>query len=250
MPQNGRFGAVDIVKGYMDIPLTMNSYIYCFSTPVNYTDLDGLWPQIPNWGKVLIGIGAIAVGVAVTVATGGAAAPALIAGVKTAATVGIAYAATSGTITAIESVKSGDSLETVVEKTSHSAANGFSSGFMWGGILFGASMSYLAYKGTSGGIHIGKTSKPQYGRVSLGYGNSENHAQTIISIQNALGQSRFRIDIDLINYLHIHFGLTNKAMKIHRTGIIETLIGILLGIDNEKEIEKDPCEQNSCEQND
>ena len=45
-------------------------------------------------------------------------------------------------------------------------------------------------------------------------------------------------DVDLEHFLHLHFGLTNKARKIHRTGIIEAIIGIVTGTDNIKDIEE------------
>lgn len=86
--ETGRFMSEDLVKGVIHIPLTMNAYAYSFSAPMNYVDLDGLWPKIPNWGKIAIGVGAIAVGVAITVATGGVAAPAVAAGLKAAVIAG------------------------------------------------------------------------------------------------------------------------------------------------------------------
>ncbi len=238
----GRFGAVDTLRGRIDIPLSLNSYFYCFNAPINYIDKDGLWPEIPNWGKILIGIGAIAVGVAVTVASGGAALPAVMAGLKVAATAGAVSAATSAGITATKSIISGeDDIRTGFQKTVQAAEDGFSNGFMWGGIMYGASASYAFFKSGSFGVHIGKTMKPKYGRLSLGYGNAEKHTQTLFSIQNMMGKSRFRLDVDLTNYLHIHYGLTNSALKIHRTGIIESIVGIITGVNSVND-ETESCE--------
>ena len=238
----GRFAAADTIKGRIDIPLSLNSYFYCFNAPINYIDKDGLWPEIPNWGKILIGIGAIAVGVAVTVASGGAALPAVMAGLKVAATAGAVSAATSAGITATKSIISGeDDIKTGFQKTVQAAEDGFSSGFMWGGIMFGASASYAFFKSSSFGLHIGKTMKPQYGRLSLGYGDAEKHTQTLFSIQNMMGKSRFRLDVDLNNYLHIHYGMTNSALKIHRTGIVESIVGFVTGVNSVND-ETESCE--------
>lgn len=63
----------------------------------------------------------------------------------------------------------------------------------------------------------------------------------IFSLQNAMGKSRFRVDVDLVNYLHIHFGLTNRALRIHRKGVIESIIGMFIGINDVKD------ELKSCE---
>lgn len=240
---------------------TLNKYGYCFNNPLIIVDIDGAWPKwvenagkaisnginkVGNWVKdnkdnlikVGIGVVGIGVGVAAVALTGGAAAPAVFAGIKVAATVGAVSAATSAGITATKSIISGDDLKTGVKKTFQSAVDGFSEGFMVGGIMFGASSTYAAFKGTSDGLKIGKTPKDKYGRITIGYGDKTNYTQTIFSIQNARGQSRFRLDVDLEHFLHLHFGLTNKARKIHRTGIIEAIIGIITGVGNTKDVEE------------
>lgn len=49
------------------------------------------------------------------------------------------------------------------------------------------------------------------------------------------------MDVDLVNYLHIHFGLTNRALRIYRKGVIESIIGMFIGINDVKD------ELKSCE---
>lgn len=41
MPETGRFGAEDILKGNLGLPLSMNRYSYGFNNPITYKDLNG-----------------------------------------------------------------------------------------------------------------------------------------------------------------------------------------------------------------
>ena len=91
--------------------------------------------------QILIGVAAIAVAVVVTVVTGGAAVPALLAMAKAAITAGLVSAAIGGSISAVISLASGESLEVALENALNSAVDGFCSGFMVGGIL--ASVSQI-----------------------------------------------------------------------------------------------------------
>ena len=216
-PEAGRFMSADIVKGFTQIPLTMNSYAYSFSAPLDYVDLDGLWPKIPNWGKIAIGVGAIAIGVAVTVATGGAAAPAVVAGLKAAAIAGGVSAGISGSVTAVKSVTSGDDLNTTLKKTAKSAIDGFADGFMTGGIMAGASQVVsggfkVAAKmgvstGRKGGIELSRDIKvlsPNNVKSTWDQGG------TLVKIGNL-----FRIDVGHRTLLHVHFlSRTTEAMLI------------------------------------
>lgn len=68
---------------------------------------------------------AIAIGVGVTALTGGAALPALVAGVKAACVAGAISAGTSAATTAVRSAVSGDSFSTVVQKSAKAAVDGF-----------------------------------------------------------------------------------------------------------------------------
>lgn len=66
--------------------------------------------------------------------------------------------------------------------------------------------------------------------MDIGYGSfSRNGGGTLLSVNNKNGSSRFRIDVDSLNTLHLHYGKTNRLRKIHRTGLIRSFIGGLTG---------------------
>ena len=96
--------------------------------------------------QILIGVAAITVAVIVTVATGGAALPALIAMTKAAITAGLMSAAIGGSITALVSLATGSSLEDSLHAALNSAIDGFCSGFMWGGIFAAGSQTINSLK--------------------------------------------------------------------------------------------------------
>ena len=89
-----------------------------------------------NITKVGIGVGAIAIGAIATVASGGAAAPVILAGLKTAAIAGAASAATSSAISVGKSLVTGEKIDP--KSLGKTAVDSFSTGFMLGGIAFGA----------------------------------------------------------------------------------------------------------------
>jgi len=209
--------------------LGCNMFAYCGNNPVNRTDDEGNL-SIPNWAKIAIGVVAIGIGVIATVATGDAAVPALIAGVKTTLVIGAISAGTSAATTALSSTLNGDDIKTTAKKLIVSAVDGFCDGFMAGGIMAGASMTYGSLLKNAEGIKIGTTEKPQYGRANIGYGTPKTNGNTIISIQNNAGKSVFRLDADAINMLHMHYGKTKATMAIHRTGIIRTIAGVISGV--------------------
>ena len=78
-PEIGRWINADDVEclGTEGEFISYNLFAYCLNNPVNRTDMNGNW-SLPNWAKVVIGAVATVSAVAVTVATGGAAAPVLI----------------------------------------------------------------------------------------------------------------------------------------------------------------------------
>ena len=41
----GRFISEDLIKGFIEFPLSLNSYAYCWNQPMNFIDLDGLCRQ-------------------------------------------------------------------------------------------------------------------------------------------------------------------------------------------------------------
>lgn len=231
-PNTCRFISSDVLLSTGQGVLGHNSYAYCLNNPVNSFDENGEW-SLPNWAKIAIGFGAIVVGVAATVATGGLAAPAICAtvgaAVKTAVVVGAISAGTRVAKTAVESTIKGDSFNASVKKAVNAAVDGFCDGFMTGGIMVGASMTYGSLLQKANGIKIGTTAKPQYGKVNIGYGNPATNGNTLISIQNNAGKSVFRLDADAKNMLHMHYGSTKKAMRIHRTGLIRAILGVIVG---------------------
>lgn len=104
--------------------------------------------------QILIGVAAIAVAVVVTVVTGGAAVPALLAMAKAAITAGLISAAIGGSISAVMTLASGESLEVALENALNSAVDGFCSGFMWGGIFAAGSQIVSAIKTASQGATV------------------------------------------------------------------------------------------------
>jgi len=81
-PEVGRFVNADdfeTLTYQMDSVQGKNLYQYCFNNPVNMEDEDGGWPKwVTNVVKAAVGIAATSAAVAITVATGGAAAPVLL----------------------------------------------------------------------------------------------------------------------------------------------------------------------------
>ena len=188
-----------------------NLFAYCFNNPVNMIDETGTWP---SWSslvkKIAIGVGAVLVGAAVvaaTAATGGAAAVfvgATVAGLKAAAISGAVGAAVGAGTSAVSHRISTGSWEGADKAAVDGAVNGFADGFMTGGITAGGGMAVGALGKTSSGIQIGKTAKPQYGKVNAGYGTPKTNGNTLISIQNNAGKRMFSLDLDSIHAVHMH----------------------------------------------
>ena len=45
----GRFVSEDFIKGHIAVPYTMNHYNYCWNRPMDLVDLNGMWPQFPDY---------------------------------------------------------------------------------------------------------------------------------------------------------------------------------------------------------
>ena len=182
-------------------PGQYNLFSYCNNNPVNDRDDDG---QLSWLAKIAIGAAAIAVGVGVTVLTGGAALPALVAGVKAACVAGAISAGTSAATTAVRSAVSGDSFSTVVQKSAKAAVDGFADGFMAGGIAAGASQvasggfkiaaKLGAKTGKNGGINLGNAKILSPDAVW-----HKNNGGTLLKVGKT-----FRIDVGSNTLLHIH----------------------------------------------
>ncbi len=112
-------------------------FAYSANNPVNRYDADGNF-SLPNWGKVAIGVGIIAVAAAVTVATGGAAAGTLLAAVNCAAHGAAVGAAIQGAVGAVSGAVGGAVSHRLKTGSWHgaeqAAINGAATGFMTGTI--------------------------------------------------------------------------------------------------------------------
>ena len=215
----GRFINADDIDylGADGSPLSYNLFAYCMNDPINRFDVDGNW-SLSNWVKVAIGVAAIAVGVCVTALTGGAALPALSAGVKAACVAGAISAGTSAAKTAVCSAMSGDSFSTVLHKSAKAAVDGFADGFMAGGIAAGASQvasggfkiaaKLGAKTGKGGGIKIGDAKI-----LSPDAAWHKNNGGTLLKIGNT-----FRIDVGSNTLLHMHLPNASSHIQIGTIG--------------------------------
>ena len=195
--------------------LSYNLFAYCKNNPANDRDDGG---QLSWLSKIAIGAAAIAIGVGVTALTGGAALPALVAGVKAACVAGAISASISAVTTAVPSAVSGDSFSTVVQKSAKAAVDGFADGFMAGGIAAGAAQvasggfkiaAKLGVKtGRNGGIKIGKTKL-----LSPDAAWHKNNGGTLLKIGKT-----FRIDVGSHTLLHMHLPIVSSHIQIGTIG--------------------------------
>ena len=119
----GRFAGQDLIAGFMDMPLSMNRYSYCFNMPMILVDLGGAWPSWSDIAKVSLTTVAIVGIAAISISTGGLAGAVLM-GVASGAAIG-------GTVNGIINVKN-----------SGSFANGFVGGAVSGGVQGGLGVAY------------------------------------------------------------------------------------------------------------
>ena len=213
-PEFGRFinaDTTDVLSLPYYHPVQYNLFSYCNNNPVNDSDNDG---QLSWLAKIAIGVAAIAVGVGVTILTGGAALPALAAGVKAACVAGAISAGASAVKTAVRSAVSGDSFSTVIQESAKAAADGFADGFMAGGITAGASQvasggfkvaaKLGAKTGRSGGIKLGNTKI-----LSPDAAWQKNNGGTLLKIGKT-----FRIDVGSNTLLHMHVPKASSHIQI------------------------------------
>ncbi|SFG84986.1 RHS repeat-associated core domain-containing protein, partial [Lachnospiraceae bacterium C7] len=50
-PEEGRFSGTDKVRGFIEMPFTLNRYGYCYNNGVLSVDLNGMWPNPVKWVK-------------------------------------------------------------------------------------------------------------------------------------------------------------------------------------------------------
>ena len=116
---------------------SFNLFAYCANNPVNRFDENGNW-SLPNWAKVVIGVGIIAAAAAVTVATGGAAAGTLAFAVHCAAQGALVGAATQGALGAVTGGISGAVMHRMTTGSwsgaTNAAIDGAATGFMTGAV--------------------------------------------------------------------------------------------------------------------
>ncbi len=142
-----RFINADEYSDTDDGLLGFNMFAYCLNNPMNRSDPNGSW-SLPNWAKVAIGAVATVAAVAVTVATGGAAAPVLI---------GVASSTIGGAATnAIKHRVTTGSWKGAGKAALDGAANGFMTGGLsaLGGSVIGGAVRTV--KNARAGITIGK----------------------------------------------------------------------------------------------
>ncbi len=233
--------------------------------PHELVDLDGNWPKWvsnaadwckdnkKNLVKIGIGVGVAAIGVVATVATGGAALPAVVAAGEAMLTAGATSAAISGGITTAKLAMEGNLDRAHISEIKDSAWDGFADGVMAGGIMSVlsqlssvgmklAAQSKILKTGRKGGIEIAKNIKI-LSPDNLRYANS-TPGGTLIKFGN-----KFRIDVrtgDAKNLLlgagqllHAHIGIS-EATHIP-LGLLVTSIfpGIKNGLkDRNKELDE------------
>ncbi len=135
----GRFiNGDDVANLGADEGLTsFNLFAYCANNPVNRFDENGNW-SLPNWAKVVIGVGVIAAAAAVTVATGGAAVGTLAAAINCAAHGALVGAVTQGALGAVTGGISGAVMHRMTTGSwsgaTNAAIDGAATGFMTGAI--------------------------------------------------------------------------------------------------------------------
>ena len=126
--------------------LSYNLFTYCLNDPINRIDENGNW-SLPNWAKLAIGVAAIAVGVIATAVTGGAAVTVLIASLKIAVASAAISAVSGAGVSAVSHRISTGSWEGSGKAAFAGMIDGFCDGFMWGGIMAGATFTSIATKG-------------------------------------------------------------------------------------------------------
>jgi len=50
-PEEGRFSGIDKVRGFIEMPFTLNRYGYCYNNGMLINDLNGMWPNPIKWVK-------------------------------------------------------------------------------------------------------------------------------------------------------------------------------------------------------
>ncbi len=155
--QFGRFISADDISNLAaeDGLVALNLFAYCGNNPVNRYDSTGSW-SLPNWAKVAIGVGIIAVAAVVTVATAGASAGPMVAAVHCVAKGALVGAITEGAKGAVTGAAQGaishriktGSWEGAGKAALDGAADGFMEGTIEGSISGALNSPYCFVAGT------------------------------------------------------------------------------------------------------
>lgn len=215
----------------------LNAFAYAHNNPVNLVDEDGKWPK---WVKnVLIGvaiIAAVAVVTALVVTSGGTAAP-LIPAIWSAAQTGLTMAAIAGGVSGAirvgrsldKNIKEGNDLKTILKNAGKSFLAGFGDGFLAGAEYYATVQvfSLLSYN-ISGALNNGYGFSS--GSFEFGYQLPSKIGIAIMSF--SLGK-KFRIESDMIDQLHYHFGTGKEGRKHKGKWIGPVVVGIVAGFSGE-----------------
>ena len=215
-PELCRFISADsVVSGTGGEILGYNMFAYCMNNPIKNSDDNGNWPK---WAtKVLIGVGAIALGAlvaAATVATGGATAAfvgAMATGLKAAVISGAIGAVTGAGKQAIKHRRSTGSWRGSKKKIINGAVNGFANGFMTGGIMSGASQvlssgfKIIANAGVKTGRNGGLSVGDNFRFLSPNHPNGYETGGTILKFGSKYSNLRFDVGSKSLFHMNVQF---------------------------------------------
>ena len=224
----GRFLNADVpsvgIESGFNIPEGCNLYSYCLNNPVMYSDETGYSP-LPWWGKLLIGIGFIVVGAAVTALTAGT-------GAGFMAAFGAALLTSTKAVAVSTAISAGIGLAVggLTTGTWDGAINGMLEsavdGFMWGGIFAGGAQILSAgFKGLAKlGVPTGKTGgiaktgfmSPDKLRTPEGIAKIANRGQKFYDYGGTLLKfgKYAHIDVSTKSLLHMHLFFTQAHLPL------------------------------------
>ena len=224
----GRFLNADVPSICFDdglkVPEGCNLYSYCLNNPVMYSDETGYSP-LPWWGKLLIGIGFIVVGAAVTALTAGT-------GAGFMAAFGAALLTSTKAVAVSTAISAGIGLAVggLTTGTWDGAINGMLEsavdGFMWGGIFAGGAQILSAgFKGLAKlGVPTGKTGgiaktgfmSPDKLRTPEGIAKIANRGQKFYDYGGTLLKfgKYAHIDVSTKSLLHMHLFFTQAHLPL------------------------------------
>ena len=244
-PKMGRFINCDDSIGDKGINLTYNLYCYASNSPITNIDDDGNWPKwIGNVVKIAIGVAAIAVGaVSVGMAVGAAASASALGAATTAITAGIKGALISETISATirgasaltKSIKKHSSAKETIGNIASDSIDGFSNGFMVGGVMAG--VSQIASSGFKLATNLGVQGGKNSGGITIG-NNIKILSPNAKWKDNIIGgtvikfSKYFRLDVESKSLLHLHT-LFLKKIKIDHFPVGIVISGIFGGINDD-----------------